>query len=55
MERKEILNKLGDKKKGFLAKLTGRGENAAIDGVIEEMWDIYDDDKNGSLDYEETK
>ena len=31
------------------------GEEVAIDAVINDMWEIYDEDKNGSLDFNEVK
>lgn len=30
-------------------------EDAVIDLVIDELWEIYDDDKNGMLDIDETR
>lgn len=31
------------------------GEEVAIDQIIEELWDMYDDDGNGELDLNETR
>ena len=38
-----------------MLKISGMGELAAIDAVIDDMWEIYDEDKNGSLDFNEVK
>ena len=42
-------------KKDLMLQLSGMGEAAAIDAVIAEMWNIYDEDNSGYLDYEEVK
>ena len=38
-----------------MLRISGMGEEAAIDAVINDMWQIYDEDKNGYLDFEEVK
>ena len=38
-----------------MLRISGMGEEAAIDAVINDRWQIYDEDKNGYLDFEEVK
>lgn len=42
-------------KKNMMLKIQGLTEDAAIDSIIQELWDTYDTDKNGTLDYKETR
>ena len=44
-----------NQKKDLMLRISGMGEEAAIDAVINDMWQIYDEDKNGYLDFEEVK
>lgn len=38
-----------------MLRIKGMGDEVAVDTVIDDMWVIYDDDKNGSLDFKEVK
>ena len=44
-----------NQKKDLMLRISGMGEEAAIDAVINDMWQIYDEDKSGYLDFEEVK
>ena len=44
-----------EKMKKMMARITGMDEEMAIDSVVADMWQIYDTDDNGALDYEEVK
>ena len=44
-----------NQKKDLMLKISGMGEEVAIDAVVNDMWEIYDEDKNGSLDFNEVK
>ena len=44
-----------EQKKDLMLQISGMGEQAAIDAVINEMWNIYDEDQSGYLDYDEVK
>ena len=44
-----------DEKKDLMLRISGMGEEAAIEAVVRDMWGIYDEDKNGTLDFEEVK
>lgn len=54
-EKAQILKNMSLKKQNLIEKMSNIGEDAVIDLVIDELWEIYDDDKNGMLDIDETR
>ena len=38
-----------------MLRMSGMGVEVAIDLVIDDMWSLYDEDKNGTLEYNEVK
>ena len=54
-EKATLLRQMTNQKKDLMLRIKGMGDEVAVDTVIDDMWVIYDDDKNGSLDFKEVK